>query len=187
MRLRHQALVTTAGWSFLAVLAVGLVTPSSARADLLTNGDFEAGNTGFTTQYSVVTGNGTVYTSPGDTGITSNPASSTTGFTNGYLSYGDHTSGSGLMLFMDGGSPSDYFWQELVSLAASTEYTFSYYVTAAYDENLPTIQTLLNGTGLDFRRGRHRLRRYRYLWHWLAGGYRHFHDDDCWDLHVVNV
>ena len=65
--------------------------------NLIVNGDFSAGNTGFQSQYtynatSVV--NETVYT------VGPNPAD----FSPYVASFGDHTSGSGLMMIVNGGS-----------------------------------------------------------------------------------
>ncbi|MFZ0707600.1 MAG: PEP-CTERM sorting domain-containing protein [Candidatus Korobacteraceae bacterium] len=129
----------------LSALSMLVLFSIAARAqNLFTNGDFEQGNTGFTTDYTYVPGNGTVHTVPPDYSIINNPA---TAFTNGYLSYGDHTSGSGLMFFADGGAPSLNVWAENLNLAAGM-YTFTAWV-ADPDLNLANPETLdlfLNGT-----------------------------------------
>jgi hypothetical protein len=118
-----------------------------ARANLLLNGDFSDGSTGFSTDYSPVATDGTVHTNPGNDAVIGNPAPA---FTNGYLSYGDHTSGAGLMLFVDGSSSANAFWQEATpSLNAGTAYTFTYYVTGADAISLPDVQVLVNGAAID--------------------------------------
>jgi hypothetical protein len=84
------------------------------------------------------------HTVPPDYSVINNPA---TAFTNGYLSYGDHTSGSGLMFFGDGGDPSLNVWGENLSLSAGM-YTFTAWV-ADPDPSIANPETLdlyINGT-----------------------------------------
>jgi hypothetical protein len=80
--------------------------------NLVVNGDFEAGNTGFTSDYRY---------SPGDIGpdtvydLLRNPADEH------YLgaSYGDHTSGSGLMMAVNGARYPNFnavVWSESLSV-----------------------------------------------------------------------
>ena len=111
--------------------------------NLLTNGDFEQGNTGFATGYTYVPENGTVFTVPGDYSVITNPA---TAFTNGYLSYGDHTTGSGLMFFADGAAPGLNVWSEDLNLAAGG-YTFSGWMSIPDPSlaNAATLAFLVNG------------------------------------------
>jgi hypothetical protein len=113
--------------TFLAVSALSMLMFCSIAAcaqNLLTNGDFEQGNTGFTSDYTYIPGNGTLHTEIGEYSVINNPA---TAFTNGYLSYGDHTTGSGLMFFGDGAGPNLNAWAENVNLTAG-EYSFSAWV-----------------------------------------------------------
>ncbi|HST31856.1 MAG TPA: hypothetical protein VLK27_13570 [Chthoniobacterales bacterium] len=43
-----------------------MTVPAGTHAHLILNGDFSAGNLGFSTDYTVVTPNGTVHTNPSD-------------------------------------------------------------------------------------------------------------------------
>ena len=113
--------------------------------NLIVNGDFSDGDEDFTSGYTYETPNGTVQTTVGEYSVVSNPS---TAFTNGYSSYGDHTSGSGQMLFVDGAT-GPAFWQQSVSLAANTIYTFSYFVTGADSTNLPDVQVTVNTSAID--------------------------------------
>jgi hypothetical protein len=110
---------------------------------LLVNGDFSAGNTGFTSGYALVP-NGTL-TEPGDYGVVTNPA---TAFTNGYASFGDHTTGSGLMMFGDGTSGNVPFWSETVNVAPNTAYVFIGWATAADSPNPAVLQLSANGAAI---------------------------------------
>ena len=90
-----------------------------AQVNLLVNGDFEAGNQGFTTGYHFSnndlspTGVYAVITDPHD----SHPGGS---------SMHDHTSGSGLMLAANGGNdPTNAVWSETIPVRPNTTYLFS--------------------------------------------------------------
>jgi hypothetical protein len=138
------------GWAIGLTLLLGAFTwfSAGAEAQMIVNGDFSSGNTGFTSQYSYV-GNGTM-TGPGDYGLTSNPSNPITGFTNGYYNYGDHTTGSGLMLLVDGGAPGFYAWGESIAVSPSTTYTFTGWVadadTSAYSSNPGVLGLFVDGT-----------------------------------------
>ena len=126
---------------------ISLKTAPSAppSANLLVNGDFSEGNFGFGTDYPQVQSNRDIHTNPPLYGISDNPAAN---FNNNYDSYGDHTSGSSLMLFVDG-EAGTAFWRENVALTANTTYQFTYYVTGADSEALPDIQVSVGGTPID--------------------------------------
>lgn len=115
--------VMVSGICVLMLFSVGI----AGANNLLVNGDFSAGNTGFTTQYTFIVGNGTIETGPGDYSVITNPA---TAFINGYESYGDHTTGTGLMLFADGDSPGINVWGENVN-AGTGAFTFTGWVANA--------------------------------------------------------
>ena len=124
-----------------------LCLASGAWADLLTNGNFESGNTGFTTDYTLVATNGTISTQPGQYGIVSDPS---TAFLNGYTSFGDHTTGSGLLMLVDGNTGN--VWSETVSVTPSTLYTFTGWVASASTQNLASLALFVDGSqaGSDF-------------------------------------
>ena len=129
------------------VIISGFVTTNARGGNLIVNGDFSAGNTGFTSGYTHVP-NGT-FTGPGDYGVVTNPA---TAFTNGYESFGDHTTGSGLMMFGDGAGGQNPFWSETITVASHTNYIFVGWATAADTANPAILQLSANGvpTGTDF-------------------------------------
>ncbi len=86
-------------------------------SNLLVNGDFSQGNTGFTSQYNYSSdlqpeGNYFVGYDPLDY------------HPNG-ANFGDHTTGTGLMLMANGAPTSITVWQETVNVSSSTDYTFS--------------------------------------------------------------
>lgn len=127
----------------LGVIAVGVFLLSSPRVyavNLIVNGDFEAGNTGFTSEYTYDD------TPPmGGTGyyaIGTNPQV----WNNVWASFGDHTSGSGNMFIADGHTVWDKtLWQQTVTVAPNTPYIFSYWAATSYSERPPKLRTFING------------------------------------------
>ncbi|MEO1526530.1 MAG: PEP-CTERM sorting domain-containing protein [Planctomycetota bacterium] len=98
-----------------------LIPASSAWSGLLVNGDFEAGNTGFNSNYNFTLNHPPV---TGIYGVVSNPQS----WFGNMGSFGDHTSGTGLMLVGDGGPVADNLLLEYqVPLVAGTTYQFTGY------------------------------------------------------------
>ena len=127
-----------------------LVLAGFAEADnLILNGNFSLGNTDFSSGYTVVAANGTVFTAPGDYGLTTNPS---TGFTNGYQSYTDHTGDlAALMMFVDGLGAGTNVWSEgSINVLSGTKYTFDAYVADAdptdYSGNPAILELFVNGS-----------------------------------------
>ncbi|MGB8096027.1 MAG: hypothetical protein WCF17_02655, partial [Terracidiphilus sp.] len=107
--------------------ALGLMTAALAAGpalgqNLVVNGGFESGNSGFTTGYTL----GDVST-PGGYFIGPSPSSATGAFGD-WCKCGDHTTGTGNMMIVDGAtSASTVVWEETVQVTPSTEYVFSYW------------------------------------------------------------
>jgi hypothetical protein len=133
----------------LAALAV--VCGASANAqNLVTNGDFEAGNTGFTSGYAFAPA---ANTDEGQYTVRSNPFP-----WNGlFKSAADHTSGAGLM-FVGNGSPVDgsVVWSSgSIGVAANTDYFFEAFVmnvccSSPFPGNSPSIlEFLVQGSATE--------------------------------------
>ena len=99
----------------VGAIAALVVLSTGAGANLITNGGFEAGNTGFSSGYSHVPGN---IGGAGTYDTIANPASAHSLAT----SYGDHTTGSELMMAInDSTTPGDLVWGQTISITAATE------------------------------------------------------------------
>lgn len=132
----------------LALLA-GVV--AGAHANLIFNGDFESGDTGFYSDYtSVVPGplalypEG-VYTVDGDAS-NSHPA---------FSSQGDNTFGWGNFMIVNGAADtSKHVWAQTIAVQANTTYTFSFYGTSVHPDSpaqlFATIDGLDFGSSFDF-------------------------------------
>lgn len=112
-------------------------------ANLIANGNFEAGNTGFTSDYAYSPENigpDTAYD------ILRNPA-------NAHhlgVSYGDHTSGSGFMMAVNGPLPPNddaTVWSQNVTVAPNTNYSFSVWTSNTLHTSLPgrRLELFING------------------------------------------
>ena len=134
----------------LLLAVAAMLTPGAARANLVLNGDFSGNYANFLSDYTQIPTNHTYYTTPPDYAVITNAATS---FTNGYLSFGDHTTGSGNMLFFDGNGFSYDIWRQAVTLAANTNYVFSFYATTPdggtpAGSDLASLAVRLNGVAL---------------------------------------
>ncbi|MBU6158737.1 MAG: Ig-like domain-containing protein, partial [Bacteroidetes bacterium] len=113
--------------------------------NLVNNGDFEQGDgsiaIGFSSDYTLIlpTGN----TSVRQFGIGTNPQLFNT---SSFISMGDHTTGTGKMMIVDGinnnGNPEPFFWRvnnsgEICGLQTGVTYTFSYWIKSIYNSSIP--------------------------------------------------
>lgn len=121
--------------------AVVCATPAMAN-NLVVNGDFEAGNTGFSSSYTYSPGNCTppaiydVRTSPHDC----HPL---------FASMGDHTSGSGNMMVVNGAEqPNVLVWGQSVNVLQNTTYFFSVWVASVYPASPAELDFSINGSAI---------------------------------------
>lgn len=124
--------------AFAGVLAV-----HASAANVVINGDFQAGNTGFTTAYLYRPSSNN---SEGQYTIRTNPA----GWNGAFQSTGDHTSGSGLMMVVNGQDlPSPILlWGQTVPVVPGKTYTFSMWVRTVVNGASATLLATINGTQL---------------------------------------
>jgi len=95
----------------------------SAPINLVPNGDFEAGNSQFTSDYAFMP---TANTVEGEYTVRSDPFPWNTSF----VSVGDHTSGTGQMMVANGSAiPGAVVWQsQAIAVTAATNYFFEAFV-----------------------------------------------------------
>lgn len=114
----------------------------AARANLVTNGDFSAGNTGFSSDYTY--GN----VSPANTYVIGTNPSTAPGAYGDWGNFGDHTTGTGNMLIANGGSGR--VWYETITVVPNTAYTFEFFVADVDDSSSSEaqLQAGANGSGI---------------------------------------
>ncbi|MBI4946793.1 MAG: gliding motility-associated C-terminal domain-containing protein [Bacteroidetes bacterium] len=114
----------------------------SSGSELILNGDFSAGNTGFTSAYTYILPNTqinvskyTVSTSP----ATSNP---------GYWQGSDHTTGTGNFMLVDGAGTVASVWCQTINVLTNTDYAFSAWLTSLHTDNPAQLQMSINGINI---------------------------------------
>lgn len=118
-------------------------TVTQTGTNAITNGDFSAGATGFTSDY--VPGTGGTYgllSAAGTYATTTSP-----NFVhNNFAAFGDHTTGSGAMLVMNGTQViGQNIWCQTVTVAPNTTYTFSAWLASAVSASPAQLQYTVNG------------------------------------------
>jgi len=121
---------------FPALCAIALT--STSQANLVVNGDFELGDTGFSSDYA----NGDIY-DPSIYLVGTNPGAVHTS----WASYGDHTSGAGNMMIINGSEDmNDRVWYQTgIAIAQNTTYYFSTWIASSFATNLAELTFLING------------------------------------------
>ena len=127
------------------VVVLIFVGAGQVRANnLVNNGDFELGNNGdFTSNYIYNWSNGSGepwYTVAADPAV----------WVSGWDSYGDHTSGSGLMMIVNGSddSPNTLLWDEvLAGVSQNTPYDLSIWVSSCNTIATANLYWMINGSG----------------------------------------
>lgn len=138
-----------------ALIFSGLGAGVALGQNLLTNGDFSSGNTGFTSGYTYATGSSALSaggegSGEGNYAITTSPNNVHSGLAN----YGDHTTGSGKMMVINGsGNASNIIWEENVTSLAvggvtGSTYTFSGWISSAIATSAATLQVTINGANV---------------------------------------
>jgi len=117
------------------------------QPNLIVNGDFESGNTDFTTDY--------IYVPPplnehslrpeGVYSVDTDPHNGHTKF----WSFGDHTTGLGNMLIANGHPEADkHVWEQTIAVLPNAVYVLTYYVSSCVPGNPATIKCSVNGISL---------------------------------------
>lgn len=108
-------------------------------SNLITNGDFENGNTGFSSSYTY---NPTSVYLEATYAVTNNPQSVHPDF----APCDDHTSGLGNMMVINGaGTPNTSIWCQTIPVIPNTNYAFSTWLTTVVVSSPAVLQFSING------------------------------------------
>jgi hypothetical protein len=121
-----------------ATLAAFAATPVAAQ-NLIPNGNFEAGDTGFTSTYL----NSLPWTNAGYYTFTTDPALLCSAC---FPSMGDHTTGTGKMLYLDGAGSGDYFYANTVNVVPGANYVFHFYSAVLGPVYRANLAATINGS-----------------------------------------
>ncbi len=112
--------------------------------NLVANGDFSSGNTGFTSSYSYAPGPSTTLLE-GNYSVYNNPFGVHTGFT----SMSDHTTGTGQMMIINGSPTPTDVWCQTIPVNPNTDYDFSAWIancsSITTGTDVPILQFRING------------------------------------------
>lgn len=134
------------------VTASGTYWWQETGTNVVTNGDFSSGNSSFTSSYTYMTTTSSCPTCccgklslEGTYTVGTNPNTYHTNFT----SFGDHTSGSGNMLIVNGASTTGVtVWKENIPIIPNTDYVFSVWATSANQASPAILNFSINGSAL---------------------------------------
>ncbi len=113
-------------------------TAEVTGANLITNGSFTAGNTGFTSEYAFAPNNVT----EGEYFVGSNPPA----WNSSLNICGDHTSVNGNMMMVNGApTPNVNVWKQTIAVTPNTNYAFSTWIQALWPPNPAQLQFSING------------------------------------------
>lgn len=118
--------------SHLAMMFLLWNVLSAVGNNIVTNGDFLQGNTGFQTQLQY---------SPSDLRTAGTYAIIESPYLvhSGFGCFADRTTGDGLMMVINGPESPQTIWKQNVTVNPNTTYIFSFWVVAAYSDNPPIL------------------------------------------------
>jgi len=126
----------------VAAIAVLLGSASAASANLVTNGNFEAGNSGFGSDYAY-------FDYLANSGLDMSEAKYTVA-TDAVLphhlftSFGDHTSGAGNYMIVNGSNIAGaVVWSQGIFVTTDTNYNFSAWLDSVYDASPASLQMVV--------------------------------------------
>ncbi len=108
--------------------------------NLVLNGDFELGNTGFLSDYGLGVGGAFgLLTNPSTYAISTSPSN----VHNNFFSCVDHTSGAGNLMIINGSNtPNTNVWCQDINVSPNTDYNFSAWVISLENTDLNNVATL---------------------------------------------
>lgn len=113
-------------------------TAQITGSNLIVNGNFSQGNTGFTSEYL----SSTINTTEGQYLIGTNPSA----WNGGMSPCGDHTTGNGNMMMVNGSPVAGAnVWKQTVAVTPNTNYAFSTWIQSLLNTNLAQLQFSING------------------------------------------
>ncbi len=117
------------------------LTAEVPGTNVITNGNFNAGNTGFTSDYTFAANN----TTEGEYFVGSSPLAWNAALSN----CSDHTTGSGNMLLVNGSPVANVnVWRQTVAVTPNTNYAFSSWIQALYPPNPAQLSFSINGSDI---------------------------------------
>jgi hypothetical protein len=116
----------------------GVLIFTSVAGTPVINGDFEDGDSGFTSEYTFAATN----TDEGQYTVALDPAA----WNGGLASFGDHTTGNGLMMIVNGATKANVVvWSQTISVQPNSVNVFSVWVASAHPVSPARLQLAVDG------------------------------------------
>jgi len=113
----------------------------TTTGNVITNGDFSSGNTGFTSSYN--------YTNSNTTDAQYFIGQSPTAWNSSLSNCGDHTTGNGNMMLINGSPlPGVEVWKQVINVTPNTDYAFSTWIEALWPPNPANLSFSINGADI---------------------------------------
>ncbi len=148
--IRYQVLAANGsnpGLSNISFLTADPQAPAPVLGpNLLTNGSFEAGNTGFVSGYTFIDAPGpSAMYMPATYAIDVDPNA----YHGAWASFGDHTSGAGAMMIVNGAlNASALLWSQTVAVQVGRAYDFSAWIASTYTASPASVGVFINGVSI---------------------------------------
>lgn len=113
---------------------------AESGSNLITNGDFEAGNVGFSSAYTYVSASVGALQDEGKYGIGTSASAYHTDFSS--------CSGDNMMIINGAPNANEVVWAQGVTVTSNTDYAFSVYLASVHPSNPATLQFSIDGTNL---------------------------------------
>jgi hypothetical protein len=135
---------TKATLKYLVILLLQCLTSATlfSQQELIRNGHFEAGNTGFFTQYFYCNTKSCLYPT-GGYAVGTNPD-----FFNPAFLGKDHTTGTGNFMIINGSEDKLKVWKETVRVTPNTQYKFSLWISSMVTLFPAKLNIFINGVSI---------------------------------------
>jgi gliding motility-associated-like protein len=121
-----------------------IVTATKNDINLVVNGNFSSGNTGFTTNYTYCNSNNCLNPLVSDGySIGTNP-----NFYHFAFQGSDHTTGTGNMMIVNGSNPAYDVWSQTVNVSSWENYSFSAWACSVYSVNIAKLGFYINNVNI---------------------------------------
>lgn len=141
INLKHGGMKKVRIIVYLALLSNFVFGQCAISTNLVSNGNFESGNSGFTSNYTYSSGD---LWSEGTFDVISDPSGSHSNF-----APCSGAGGSGLMMVVNGSMTANAeIWCQTVTVEAGADYTFSTEITSVHPANPAILQFSINSTNL---------------------------------------
>jgi hypothetical protein len=143
MKTKYNYMRTKASPKYLAIIFLQCLTAATLFSqELIRNGHFSMGNTGFTSQHFYCNTKGCLYPT-GGYALGTNPD-----YFNPAFVGKDHTTGTGNFMIINGSETGNKVWKETVQVNANTEYKLAAWVSSMVTQFPAKLNFLINGVSI---------------------------------------